>query len=323
MAGIVGAGKPQDHTGQDRSIWNGRFAPSPTGELHVGNLRTALVAWLVARSHGARFVIRMEDLDHAVSRREFASDQLRDLELLGLDWDGPVLYQSERNEHYHAALEGLVEQGRVYECFCSRREIQAASQAPNGPLLEGRYPGTCRELSAAARAAHVRAGRQPALRLKASSAEGVVTDLLCGDQSFPIDDLVLKRNDGTWAYNLAVVIDDAYQHVGTVVRADDLLSSTPRQQHLGELLGLRPQRYAHVPLVVNESGQRLAKRDGAVTLSELAASGIDPAQLLGLLGWSLGLRPEPSPIRSAADLVTDFALSDLPTTAWVFRTRTA
>jgi glutamyl-tRNA synthetase len=298
--------------------WDGRFAPSPTGALHVGNLRTALIGWLVARSHGARFVVRMEDLDTIVSRREFADQQLEDLADIGLDWDGPVVFQSERHEQYQAALQQLADRGLVYECFCTRKEIQAASQAPNGPQLEGRYPGTCRSLTARQRSQRTAEGRRPALRLFAQVDEGVVDDLVAGYHTFPIDDLVLRRNDGMWAYNLAVVVDDAAQGIGTVVRADDLLASTPRQIHLGDLLGLPQLRYVHVPLVVNQAGQRLAKRDGAVTLPELEAEGIDRASLRGALACSLGLRAHRAPIADVRELLPSFNLALVNREPWVF-----
>ncbi len=291
-------------------MWNGRFAPSPTGDLHVGNLRTALVAWLVARSNGARFVVRMEDLDPIVSRREVAASQLRDLELIGLDWDGEVVFQSERHELYQAAFDRLHADELVYECYCTRKEIQAASQAPNGPQLDGRYPGTCRELGASERSVKRSSGRPPAYRLRSQIETGLVEDLRLGAQQFPVDDFVLRRNDGTWAYNLAVVVDDADQQIGTVVRADDLLSSTPRQQHLALLLNLAPLQYLHVPLVVNERGERLAKRDGAVTLSDRLALGESIDQVRQRLLSSLGLE--------SADSEMPFDLNLLPTDPWVF-----
>lgn len=284
-------------TSLPESAWNGRFAPSPTGDLHVGNLRTALVAWLVARSYGGSFVVRMEDLDASVARREFAEGQLRDLAAIGLDWDGEVVFQSDRSELYQEALDYLRADDLVYECFCTRKEIQAASQAPNGPQLDGRYPGTCRDLSSVARSQRRQRGRPPALRLRSQRTEGNVEDLLCGTHTFPVDDFVLRRNDGVWAYNLAVVVDDAEQKVGTVVRADDLLASTPRQRHLQELLRLPLLQYVHVPLVVNERDERLAKRDGAVTLNDRIAAGESAAsvveQLTGSLGEGVVRRGEP------------------------------
>jgi glutamyl-tRNA synthetase len=296
------------------SLWNGRFAPSPTGDLHVGNLRTALIAWLVARSHGAQFVIRMEDLDPMVSRREHADSQLRDLASIGLDWDGEVVFQSDRHELYAAALDHLRAEGLVYECFCTRKEIQAASQAPNGPQLEGRYPGTCRELCGADQLQRARDGRPPALRLHAGVESGDVSDLFAGTHTFPVDDLVLRRNDGTWAYNLAVVVDDAAQGIGTVVRGDDLLPSTPRQMHLAGLLGLPLMQYVHIPLVVAETGERLSKQDGAVTMRDLERNGQPVSTMFAELARSLDLDPTAVPIPE--QLIAAFDLTQVPRQPW-------
>jgi glutamyl-tRNA synthetase len=268
----------------------GRFAPSPTGELHLGNLRTALVAWLAARSAGGRFIVRMEDLDRVTSSRGAETSQLADLASLGLDWDGDVVRQSERFDLYELAIERLTALGLTYECFCSRREIREASAAPHGDAVEGVYPGTCRELDHAAREARIAAGRRPALRLRSDRSVVEIDDRIAGPIALEIDDVVLRRNDGVPAYNLAVVVDDAAQHVTQVTRGDDLLSSTPRQVHLARLLGLDPPvEYLHVPLVLGPDGSRLAKRHGAVTLRQLAERGVTPAELLARLAVSLDL----------------------------------
>ncbi len=242
----------------------GRFAPSPTGELHLGNLRTALVAWLSARSGNGRFLVRMEDLDRVTARPEHEAVQLRDLARLGLDWDGPVVRQSERFDLYHAAIGALAADGLVYECFCTRREIRDAASAPHGDLPEGAYPGTCRELSADVRARR-RTTRPAALRLRAGDERVAFVDRLHGSMSGPVDDVVLRRNDGVPAYNLAVVVDDDAQGVTEVVRGDDLLTSTPRQLHLGRLLGHHAvPTHLHVPLVLGPDGSaaRQAARRG-------------------------------------------------------------
>jgi glutamyl-tRNA synthetase len=265
----------------------GRFAPSPTGPLHVGNLRTALLAWLVARTSGdRRFVVRVEDLDRANSSLANEARQLADLAAIGLDWDGPVVRQSDRFGRYDAALARLEAAGLTYECFCTRREIREAVAAPHG--LDGAYPGTCRDLASAERARR-RRERPPALRLRASSELITVDDALAGRFTGAVDDVVLRRNDGVPAYNLAVVVDDAAQGVTDVVRGDDLLPSTPRQVLLQRLLGLPAVRYVHVPLVVGADGERLAKRDGAVTLEDLARDGVEPGRVVGALAGSLGL----------------------------------
>ena len=268
----------------------GRFAPSPTGDLHLGNLRTALVAWLFARSVGSDFLVRMEDLDRVQASADHEASQLADLTALGLDWDGEVVRQSDRFDRYEAAIADLDGAGLTYACFCTRREIQEASAAPHpvaghDPIP---YPGTCRDLSAAEVAERTRAGRPPALRLRADGRTVTVDDALLGPITAVVDDVVLRRNDGVPAYNLAVVVDDAAQGVEEVVRADDLASSAPRQRHLAELLGLPPVRYAHVGLVVGPDGRRLAKRDGAVTLAEQRAQGASPRWVLDRLAASLG-----------------------------------
>jgi len=249
---------------------HGRFAPSPTGTLHVGNLRTALLAWLFARAAGARFLVRMEDLDQGRVQAGAAERQLRDLSAIGLDWDGDVVSQSHRHDAYEAALERLRTAGHVYECFCTRAEIRAAASAPHGPLPEGAYPGTCLRLTEAERRRKRAGGRPPALRVRADAARVAFTDRLHGPQEGVVDDFVVRRNDGAPAYNLAVIVD-VWQGIGEVVRGDDLLETTPRQLFLAPLLGLEPPAYAHVPLVLGQDGARLAKRHGAVTLDDLDA----------------------------------------------------
>ena len=296
----------------------GRFAPSPTGALHLGNLRTALVSWLHAKSAGGDWWVRMEDLDRVTASLAHEADQLAALAALGMRPDGPVVRQSERFDRYRDAIATLHAQGRVYECFCTRREIREAAQAPHGELPDGAYPGTCRHLTAAARAAHVAAGRTPALRLRADGERFVIDDLMAGRSEGAADDVVLQRNDGVPAYNLAVVVDDAAQGITHVVRGDDLLSGTPRQRLLQDLLGLPAPAYAHVPLVLAPDGTRLAKRHGAVTLADLAARGESPAQVLARLGASLGLCAVDD-IVTADDLIPRFDWQRLPRTPWSLR----
>ena len=289
----------------------GRFAPSPTGELHVGNLRTAILAWLFARSTGRRFLLRMEDLDRVRSGAEAA--QLRDLAAIGLDWDGDIIRQSERLELYLDAIARLREAGLVYECFCTRREVAEAASAPHAPpgAYPGTYPGTCRHLTEEERARR-RRERPAALRLRAQVPEFTVTDELHGSFTSAVDDLVLLRNDGVPSYNLAVVLDDGLQGIDQVVRGDDLLSSAPRQAYLGSLLGLPEVGYAHVPLALNPAGQRLAKRDGAVTLPDLAAVGLETDAARALILNSLGL---PGTLDKA---LAEFAPERIPPDPWVF-----
>jgi len=258
----------------------GRFAPSPTSDLHLGNLRTALLAWLMAKSTGRDFLARIEDLDQARSAAApaMADKQLADLAALGLTWDGPVIRQSERFDLYRDHASRL----DTYECFCTRAEIAAAAQAPHGDHRP--YPGTCARLTKAEKSA--RKGRLPALRVRANSARATIEDAHAGSVTGIVDDFVLVRGDGTPAYNLAVVVDDGLQGVDQVVRGADLLSSSPRQAWLATQLGLPVPAYAHVGLAVNERGDRLAKRDGAVTFGELTAKGLDVLAILtDSLGW--------------------------------------
>jgi glutamyl-tRNA synthetase len=263
----------------------GRYAPSPTGDLHLGNLRTAVLAWLFARISGdGELLYRIEDLDASRVRAGMADRQRADLEALGLTFDPPLVIQSRRFEAYEAALAVLA--GHTFECFCTRREIAAAASAPHG--APSRYPGTCRDLTEAEREQRRRT-RTPAIRLRADQQPVTITDLLHGEVTGIPDDIVLRRNDGVAAYNLAVVVDDADSGVNQVVRGDDLLESAISQAHLATLLGRPVPTYAHVPLALSIDGNRLAKRDGAVTLADLGALGVGAEQVLSMIAGSLGL----------------------------------
>lgn len=233
--------------------------------------------------------MRIDDLDQTRVRPGVAEGQLADLAALGLDWDGPVLQQSDRIETYREAIAALDAQGLLYPCYCTRAEIREAASAPHGPPAEGSYPGTCRELSAAQRAERERSGRPAALRLRAGGAAVTFEDRLLGTRTDGVDDLVVLRNDRAPAYNLAVVVDDAAQDVGEVVRGADLLDTTARQLHLARLLRLAAPTHAHVPLVLGADGARLAKRHGSVTLADCAAAGESPLEVRGRLAASVGL----------------------------------
>lgn len=276
----------------------GRFAPSPSGDLHLGNLRTALAAWGFARATGRKFILRVEDLDRV--KKGAAERNIADLAAIGLDWDGPVDYQAPRIPQFLGEVQRLTDAGLTYECFCTRKEIHAAASAPHG--IPGAYPGTCRELSEEARVRR-RQERPPAIRLRADVREFTVHDYFAGEYTGAVDDMVLVRNDGTPAYNLAVVVDDAHQGIDQVVRGDDLLSSAPRQAYLAGLLGYPAPEYVHVPLVLGPTGARLAKRDGAVTLEELHALGYSARDVLLWLGASLGVN---DPLNTTADLLKDW-----------------
>lgn len=299
----------------DGSTQAGRFAPSPSGDLHLGNLRTALLAWLFARSTGRRFLLRVEDLDRV--RPGAAERQLADLAALGLDWDDDVVHQSARLPLYDAAIARLQRAGLTYECFCTRKEILKAASAPHAPA--GAYPGTCRDLSDSARDERRAAGRPPAIRLRAGTDTFTVHDVLHGDYTGAVDDLVLRRGDGIPAYNLAVVVDDAAQGIDQVVRGDDLLSSAPRQAYLAGLLGLPAPTYAHVPLALNTEGKRLAKRDGAVTLADQAALGHSPRDVLGMLARSLHLA-DPGEAVTPQQLLERWDPKALSPEPWVYGT---
>jgi glutamyl-tRNA synthetase len=294
---------------------DGRYAPSPSGPLHLGNLRTALLAWCFARSQGARFLLRIEDLDPQRSRAEHEATIIADLERIGIDWDEPPSRQSTRIERHRAAFEQLRESGRLYPCWCTRAEVRQAVAAPHPPLPganEGAYPGTCRGLPAAQRALRERSGTPSAWRLDAGGERVRFVDELAGSTEGIVDDFIVWRGDpgprqtgGVPAYNLAVVIDDADQGIGEVVRGDDLLETTTRQILLAQLLGLAVPRYAHLALVLGADGKRLAKRDpasggarGAVTLRERLALGEPVETVVGWLASSAGLAAGGSRLRA-------------------------
>lgn len=283
----------------------GRFAPSPTGRLHLGNLRSALLGWLAARAANGTFLLRIEDLDPDRSKPEHVDGIFEDLEFLGLGWDGTVLHQSRRAEVYREALERLRATGRVYECTCSRAEVARAASAPHvgedGPL----YPGTCRG------GATPRPGRTPSLRFHVTPGVVEFVDQLHGpfrqDVEHAVGDFVVQRTDGVASYQLAVVVDDAASGVTQVLRGDDLLSSTPRQLRLLEALGLAAPTYAHVPLLLQPDGKRLAKRDGALTARGLRDRGVTAEAIIGLLAKWSGLG-DGAPCK-ASELVPGFSLS--------------
>lgn len=302
---------------------DGRFAPSPSADLHVGNLRTALLSWLAARSRGAAWYLRIDDLDAGRSRPEIAARQLRDLQRLGLDHDGEVIAQSARTARYAAAFEQLQRAGAVYPCFCTRAEIREASSAPHGRPAGG-YPGTCRNLTEAERAARGATGRAPAWRLRADPEPIAFVDRVLGPQVLPAEDAVLRRADGAFGYQLAVVLDDADQGVAEVVRGADLLESVPTQLQVQARLGLPSTAYAHVPLMIGPDGARLAKRHGAATLDEVLGGRADlelpgltcgepasAAQVVGALAASANLA-EPGALPTLTELTDAFAYERLP-----------
>jgi glutamyl-tRNA synthetase len=297
----------------------GRYAPSPTGRLHLGNARTALLAWLDARSRGGAFIMRIEDLDRARIPAGAEERVLEDLAWLGLDWDegpdrgGPFTpyRQSERTAHYDAAIDRLLADGRAFPCACSRADVARAAQAPHDADEDGpRYPGTCRDLQPQEVRARARAqGRAPAIRFAGNGERLDFNDEIHGfvtADAAGLDDFVLRRADGTAAYQLAVVVDDAAMAITHVVRGDDLLRSTPRQLALYRALGLPAPSFAHVPLVLTPTGERLAKRTRPEAIADLRARGVAPAVLVGALAASAGLTA-PGEQRTPAALVAGFS----------------
>lgn len=300
----------------------GRFAPSPTGELHLGSARTALLAWLQVRAAGGRFVLRVEDLDRPRVRPGLMQIQLDELRWLGLDWDegpdvggayGPYL-QSEREEHYQAALGRLAERALLFECFCSRRDLAAAASAPHAGEEGPRYPGTCRDLTSQALESR-KEGEPAALRFRAPPGEVCFRDLLqghiCFDPAGETGDFVVRRKDGIAAYQLAVVVDDAAMEITHVLRGADLLASTARQLLLYRALGFEPPRWIHVPLVLAPGGERLAKRHRPVSLRQLREAGTQPEAVVGWLAASCGLAEKGAELMPR-DLIGRFSLERLP-----------
>lgn len=296
----------------------GRYAPSPTGLIHVGNARTALAAWLSVRSRGGTFVWRLEDLDGPRVVPGMAEAAMEDLAWLGLDWDEGPYVQSERSTVYEEALACLAAAGRLFPCRRSRKDLQSIASAPHGPEGSAPYPAAFRperldsdwfaQLSDAA------------IRFQVHDRPVEWIDRVYGRQIERVDqtvgDFVLKRRDGLYAYQLAVVVDDLLMGINEVVRGADLLDSTARQIQLIEALGGTPPAYAHVPLVVNAQGEKLSKRDAGLTLRSLREGGMHPEELAGYLGWSLGILERPEPC-TAAELVPLFAWEKVRRETWV------
>lgn len=264
----------------------GRFAPSPSGDLHLGGARTALVAWLAARRDGGTFALRIEDVDRPRTVAGAEERILEDLHWLGLDWDEGPIRQSERTALYERSLTQLQEQGAIYPCFCSRADVAQAASAPHGPALA--YPGTCRDLTMA----EVRRRsqeRKPSLRFRAPERELAFVDAIHGLVRGRSDDFVVRRSDGLFAYQLAVVVDDVDMGIEEVVRADDLLDSTVRQLLLYEALSASPPRFAHVPLMLGPDGERLSKRHGSIGVRAYRERSWSAEKMVSWLAGTLGL----------------------------------
>ncbi len=275
-----------------------------------------LLAWLAARSRGGRVILRMEDIDTVRARPAFAGQMQRDLEWLGLDWDEGPHFQSHHLDRYEAAMEDLRRRGLVYPCYCTRKELRGLASAPHAGEVGPVYPGTCAGLSSGDCAAREAQGRRPAWRLRCSDEPATFVDARRGEQRIApasLGDVALRRSDGVWAYQLAVTVDDAAMGVTQVVRGEDLLDSTPWQVFLLGLLGAPAPQYLHVPLLVDASGERLAKRHGSVELAALREAGVRPAAVIGWLGARAGLLDTPIPMPCAAgELIPRFTPAALP-----------
>lgn len=278
----------------EASKTTGRFAPTPSGDLHLGNLLCALLAFLSAKAAGGQCLLRIEDTDLPRCPQRNTDRLLRDLDRLGFEWDGEILYQSRRQDIYAAVLKDLEKQGAVYPCFCTRAQLHQG-MAPNLGDTQFVYAGTCRDLSRE-RQAELSRLRRPAIRLRVPEEVLCFQDGLCGTQeeNLAIDcgDFILRRSDGLWGYQLASVVDDALSGVNQIVRGRDILSSTPRQLYLQRLLGYSTPAYYHIPLLTDHQGRRLAKRDRDLGL-EVLLQRFSPGEIRGILAFSCGLIPEP------------------------------
>lgn len=307
-------------------VIRGRLAPSPTGYIHLGNAWAFLLAWLAARASSGEVVLRIEDIDPQRSRPEYTAALIEDLTWLGLDWDyGPdkpepaggsmgPFEQSRRGQQYAAAIAHIEAAGLTYPCFCTRKELRSMAGAPHVDDAGAPYPGTCRSLNQAQRQALLESGRRPCLRLRCPDGPVNFTDTVFGPQSLTLadcgGDFALRRSDGVIAYQLAVAVDDALMGINQVVRGRDILISTPRQIALLKLLGYGAPAYAHVPLLLDDEGERLAKRHQSLALRNLRQLGADPRRITGLLGALAGCNPGGN-AASPAELIPFFSLSRL------------
>lgn len=292
----------------------GRFAPSPTGRMHAGNIYAALIAWLVAKSQGGHMVLRIEDLDRERSKSVYIDQIQRDFETLGLFWDEGPYFQHDRDEAYAEAFGRLEARGLLYPCFCTRADLHAASAPHRGEKLV--YAGTCRHLSDAEVEARRAAGRMPGWRVAVDSRTIAFEDLVQGTYAQKLDrdcgDFLIRRSDGAFAYQLAVVVDDAAMGVTEVVRGADLLASTPRQLLLYRLLGLQPPAFYHFPLLLDSRGRRLSKRNADAGLDTLGQRYTAP-EILGKLAFLAGFHPSAEP-RTGEELLAEFDWDKVPRT---------
>ena len=284
----------------------GRFAPSPTGRMHLGNVFSALLSWLSAKSQGGQWLLRIEDIDPGRSRQAYADLLMNDLEWLGLSWDGEPVYQSQRSDIYEHYFQMLKAQGMTYPCYCTRADL-LATQAPHESDGRVVYPGTCRHLKE-------QPNKPAATRLIVPDRDITFVDGHYGAQSVNlahhVGDFIIRRKDGAWAYQLAVVIDDALMGVTEVVRGCDLLLSSPQQMYVAQLLGFTSPRFIHLPLLCNAQGQRLSKRDGGLDMASLRQSYTAP-EIIGKLAQIAGLQSTPDPV-TPEDLLASFSWEKVP-----------
>lgn len=289
----------------------GRFAPSPTGELHAGNIFAYLIAWLVAKSHGGSIVLRIEDIDHERSRQSFADKIMHDLEMLGLTWDHGPIYQRERTAAYANAFATIANTALVYPCFCTRADIHALGAPHAGERFI--YPGLCKKLDTSVRSAHLSAGKQHAWRIEVPDAIYCLNDHIqkTYQQNLVEDcgDFIIRRADGAFAYQLAVVVDDAEEGITSIVRGVDLLSSTPQQMFLQELLGYNTPNYWHIPLFVDKDGRRLSKRHSDAGLDIMLKTYRYPEAIIGHIAFLAGMIDQDSPL-TPYDLCAEFKDAD-------------
>lgn len=293
----------------------GRLAPSPSGEMHLGNAFAALLAWLSARSQGGQVLLRLEDLDLPRCPARFSQGVMEDFRWLGLDWDNDPVRQSERSAYYDACLERLAAQGLTYPCYCTRKELHAAPTEASAPHAAAPvYSGRCRDLTSAQRGDYVRRGRRPALRLRVPDRVYSLVDTHLGPYAAnlaqQVGDFILRRSDGLYAYQLAVVADDAAMGVTQVTRGRDLLPSTPQQLYLQDLLGFPHPQYCHLPLLLAPDGRRLSKREGDLSLRALSKR-CAPRELVGVLAHWAGLLKKPRPV-TPTELAADFSWEQVP-----------
>ncbi|MDE6011570.1 MAG: tRNA glutamyl-Q(34) synthetase GluQRS [Prevotella sp.] len=284
----------------------GRFAPSPTGRMHLGNVFSALLSWLSAKSQGGRWLLRIEDIDPQRSRQAYADLLMDDLQWLGLDWDGEPVYQSHRTDIYEHYFQLLCQQGLTYPCYCTRADL-LATQAPHESDGRVVYPGTCRHRP-------LQPNCPAAIRLQVPNRIITFTDGHYGLQSVnlaeQVGDFVIRRKDGAWAYQLAVVVDDALMGITQVVRGRDLLLSSPQQVYIAQLLNFPLPHFIHLPLLCNAAGQRLSKRDQSLDMACLRQRYI-ASELIGMLAHLAGLQPSPAPV-TPQELIAHFSWDKVP-----------